>query len=109
MRLLNDILMNASDASANVNSLGIDSSFMVAVSASAVVTGTAAGTLKLQACNDKLTPTHWIDVPSASQAVAGAGNYLIPKLDVAYQWLRVIYVSTSGTGTITANLKSIGF
>lgn len=114
MRFICEPVLKAADASQNQNSQVIDASQLFKGSAQAVVTGTAAGTLKVQVSNDnyipaKAPPTHWNDLSGSSVAIAGAGNYLIPQVDLCYQWLRLVFTNTSGTGTITANFKGNGF
>jgi hypothetical protein len=114
MKWLRYTSLNAADASMNQSGSAIDATLMVYASAQAIISGTAAGTLKLQGSNDApagpqyLTtsaPIHWSDLASVS--ISGAGVYLIPKTDICYEWVRVIYVSASGTGTITANVKTV--
>lgn len=73
------------------------------------------GTLKLQASNDaalgfptsSFVPTTWVDVKTT--AVSGNGSYSISYTNVAYEWLRVVYVATSGTGgLVTATFEGVG-
>jgi hypothetical protein len=118
MRFITDTLLNAVDASAATQtSAALDTSYMVAgsVQVVAVGAGTPTGALKIQASNDAgsalsgASPTNWTDITSQTVSVAGAGTYLIPKVDLCYQWIRVVYTKASGTGTITANFKGIGF
>lgn len=84
-----------------------------------VATGSAGGTMKLQASNDNpvigtgQVPTNWSDIPTvngvaASITVSGAGAVISPVIELCYQWVRVVYTNT-GTGTIGASLKIIGF
>lgn len=102
-------------AAATVNSVALDAENLYQCSAQIVCTGSAAGTLKLQASNDiqlgqqpsTLTPTNWSDIPSATVTVSGAGSYLIPKTDICYQYVRLVYTN-SGTGTISVNIKALG-
>ena len=64
--------------------------------------------MKLQASNDEQpdlrnagwVPTNWSDISGATVAISGAGAFLIPKTDLCYQWVRVVYTN-SGTGTQT--------
>lgn len=94
-----------------------DASFMFAISAVATSTGTEAGTLKFQASNDKRTGmqdtgadiTNWVDITGATVAItSGGGPYIIPKFDVSYSWIRMVYTHGSGAGIVTARMKSIG-
>lgn len=73
------------------------------------------GTLKLQASNDQapgfptssFVPTTWVDVKTT--AVSGDGSYQISYTNVAYEWLRVVYVATSGSGgLLTATFEGVG-
>lgn len=101
-----------SQAAATVTGSPIPAMNLLYGSAQITATGSAAGTLKFQASNDvprspTTPPTHWNDIPSATVAVSGAGSFMIPKTDLCYQFIRLVYTNT-GTGTIQANVKTIG-
>lgn len=79
-----------------------------------VTTGSAAGTLKLQASNDAgVIPelgeqsatgiTNWDDVTTV--AVSGAGPYTFDSINQNYRWARVTYVHTSGTGNMAVRVS----
>jgi hypothetical protein len=93
---------------ADVISTPADTSSVFAVSAQALVTGGASptGILKLQASNDGINYT---DVPSATVSISADGSYLIPVVNVAYEFIRAVYSFTSGTGTLTATIKTVGY
>lgn len=112
MKYVRDTLISAADGSVNVTSAIIDSNQLISISLQAVATGTIAGTAKLQFSDDpgfphRPDPINWNDVPSATVAVASAGSYAIPKTDLCYRWLRVVYTATSGTGTLTVNFNAL--
>lgn len=72
---------------------------MIAASLQMVITGTAqsapAGNLLIQVSNDPplaAVPTHWST--GATLAVSGAGTYLVPKIDISYQFIRALYDNT---------------
>lgn len=109
MRYVNETIMSAVTINADVQSAALDTSSMIQVSAQAVVTGTVAGTLKMQASNDPGTPTSWSDISGATIAISNAGTYFIPKQDICYMAVRLAYVSTSGTGALTAKVKANGY
>lgn len=81
------------------------------VSVQAVCTGAAGGTMKLQASNDfpvnGVAPVNFTDIPGASVTITGAGSFLIPKTELSYQYVQVVYTNT-GSGTISARAKFIG-
>lgn len=120
MRILQETIISAGDIAGNPvpTSAAIDASSIYSVSTQCVTVGSSpTGTLKLQCSNDKVNaanlaldtvPTNWSDIPNASVAVSAAGVTLIPKTDICYQWIRAIWTQTSGTGTITVNLKTLG-
>jgi len=70
--------------------------------------GTAAGTVTVQASNDvgtgfpvtESSPSPWVTLPSVSAVVAGNGQVLIPITNVAYQFIRVVYTRSAGTGGV---------
>jgi hypothetical protein len=71
------------------------------------------GTFKLQASCDPGQPnaqseaqqysgvSNWTDISSSSQAVTTSGNVIWNIADPGYQWVRVAWTATSGTGTVT--------
>lgn len=78
-------------------------------------TSTAAGTAKIQVSNDLGDPQevpatfHWVDLPSASVALTAAATVLIPKFETSYQWMRVVYTNSAGSGNVTALVKGTGW
>lgn len=104
------IALNAIDAAvASTNSGAIPASLTWAMSVQVIATGAPVGVVKIQASNDNTSPltlnnvTNWTDISSATVAVGASGSFLIPKLEVCYSYVRVVYTKTSGTGAITAN------
>lgn len=107
--------------SSSVNSDPIDCSNIFSISAQAVSTGSPTVVVKLQASNDppaslpldangKPIPQNWTDISGASVSVGAAGTFLIPKLDICYQYIRV--VSTTGsadTGNTAVDIKVLGY
>lgn len=69
-------------------------------------TGSPVGTIKLQVSNDITTgcsnATHWSDYTQTIQPVSGAGDYLWNSFTANYHCLRLLYVKSSGTGTLNA-------
>lgn len=97
----NTYLASASLASNNT-SAAINVSDWTHFSLMLVWTGTPTGSFKLQCSNDMQAPTNWEDVTGSSFAVAGAAGQLVFNYDTApFKWVRLVYTSTSGTGTIT--------
>ena len=95
----------------------IDANQLLYVSVQIVASGAPVGVAKLQCSNDFSTDkinstqqvvTNWSDIPSATVAVSAAGVFLVPKTDLCYRWIRVVYTKTSGTGAITANVNALG-
>jgi hypothetical protein len=97
---------------ATYKSSAIDAKLLFQMSVFVIAAGTIAGTVKLQVSNLKATPAvdaDWIDLPSATITMTGtAGNFLIPKTEICYQWVRVVSTVSGGTGTATADVKALG-
>lgn len=86
-----------------------------------VFTGSPVGTLRIQASADSGTPdgglspqangvTNWTDITASDVAITTAGNTMINVQNAGYNWVRLVYVSTSGTGSLTsarANVKGV--
>lgn len=101
-------------AAATVTSAAIDSRNLFSCSAQIAATGSAAGTLIIEASDDIAgadgvpgPQTNWSAIPSATVSVSGAGAFLIPKTDLCYQFVRLVYTN-SGTGTISVVFKALG-
>ena len=111
MRQINDNIVPV-QAAATVTSVAIPALNLFYMSAQIATTGAAAGTLKFQASNDysqaaNFTPTNWSDIPSATVTISGTGAFLIPKTEVCYEYVRLVYTNT-GTGTISIVFKALG-
>ncbi len=112
--------MVALDASKDEVSIAIDASQVVAISAQIVMTGSATGTLNIQASNQlqppvdangNPAPTVWNDIATVGTVTLTAGGtFLIPKFDVAYAWLRASYVKNNASaGTVSVTINTKGF
>lgn len=120
MRTLNEVLLNAGDASGDLESSVLDLEQIMGFAITAVITGTAAGTIKLQGSTDPGKPgpaqgtlgidvVNWTDIAGSSQAVSGAGTVTWNFSGAFYKWAKVVYTSTSGTGSITCIANAKGF
>lgn len=91
---------------ATATSTAISSSYITDFSIQSYATGSLAGTIKVQYSNDPLSPlpTHWNDVPQANSPVGG--NILVTTS--AYNWLQVLFLSSGGSGAVTATMQSQG-
>lgn len=99
------------------NTGAFDISFLngYAIVVSWPATGTPVGTLKLQGSNDawdedsripgsetEESGATWVDIAGSSTPLSGAaGTFSWNAADQNYQAVRVAYVRTSGTGTVT--------
>jgi hypothetical protein len=87
----------------------------------AIWTGTATGTIKLQASNavtrpDPLAATtaaavpsnSWSDIASSSYSVTAAGSYTWNFTGAYYPWVRAVYANATNTGVlqVTGTFKS---
>lgn len=118
MRPNTNLNINAASAAVDQHGLVIPALQLIMASAQAVVTGTSTGTLNIQASNDQPSGvdanglpvvSHWSNISGATIAIAGAGNYLIPKIDVCYAWIRADFVhANSASGTISVNVQTSG-
>lgn len=113
MRSYNEPIINAADASTNQTSIIVKSENLHKLSLHVSMTGTAAGTVKIQMSNDEpangLAPSNFVDISGATVAVSAGGNFIIPSFDICYNYIRAVYTFTSGTGTVTAKAHLIGY
>lgn len=115
MRFLQNTLLSAGLLNADFDSAAIDCSYVVAASLVITTSSTStSGVVKLQASNDPANqlggPVNWVDIPSATVTMTSAGNYIVPKTDISYQWVRAVFTSGGAdSGTLTINMKALGF
>lgn len=120
MRNNTKLALNGLDASVDQVGDLIDARQVVAISAQIVMTGSSTGTLNIQASNDvnppvsatgAPVPINWSNIPTVGTIALTAGAvFLMPKFDVAYQWLRVAYVHNNGSsGTVSVSVNTKGF
>lgn len=116
MKPLLDPTLNSADASVDHSGGAIPCQNMYRFSATCVMTGSSTGAVKIQVSNDVVNPTepmgtpaNWVDLPSASSTISGAGTTLIASTEICYQYIRAVYTHNNGSaGTITVNIKTIG-
>jgi hypothetical protein len=112
MKPLNEKALDAVTDTAN--STEIKSDFQVACSVQVVTTSTIAGAVKLQFSNDPQNvagyPVNWSDIAGATVTLSGsAGVFHIPKTEICYNYMRVVFTKSGGSGTVTANYHSFAF
>lgn len=75
--------------------------------------GAPAGTISLQGSSDMVNkadpnliqPTNWTTILNSPQTISSTGNFMWNVHDVEYNWVRIVYVDSSG-GTSTALLTA---
>ncbi len=89
-------ILTAGDMSGSLISDVYDLQYKSLAAVQAFYTGTPVGSLVVQVSNDG---THWSTAQTAT-AISAAGDIMINLGLVGYQFLRVIYTRTSGTGAL---------
>lgn len=101
-------LVSGGDLSANLTSDPVDMQYMDNAGISVAWTGTPTGTISIQGSLD-YKPTdppragNWFDLtfdPALSQPAGSSGSILVNVNQLPYPWLRVNYVSASGSGNV---------
>lgn len=107
MRVTPYIIVNAGDMSSNVTSLPIQLDQDFGYSVQAVWAGTPSGTFLVEVSNDKLT---WVIHPQSPVTFAGQDGTIMWNINgtMNYFWARLIFISSSGPGLLTATAKING-
>ena len=80
-------------------------------------TGSPAGTVKLQGCNDiernwrhsdEENLVNWFDIDGATSELSSHTSITIEHPFARYRWLRMVYTRTSGEITITCKVQLKG-
>lgn len=69
-------------------------------------TGTAVGTISVECSNDDVTYYSLTFSPALTQPAGTAGGYLVDLNQNPFIWVRVSYVNSSGSGTLSAILSA---
>lgn len=116
MQQFQQVVLSAVSTALTQNSAAIDVANMFQVSVQCIATGTPTGAVKIQVSNDSpignkgfsssvWTPVNWTDLPAATVAIKSATTFLIPKTDICYSFIRLVYTG-SGAGTVTVQIKA---
>ncbi len=115
MRFNEKVILSAGDmSSATLASIGVPMSQMKNFCIQAVFTGSPSGTFKIQVSNDIAIPgdanpganvVNWTDYTGSSQTISAAGNIAWGASNCAFQWVRLFYTKSSGTGSVTATIN----
>ena len=72
-----------------------------------VISGSPDGSILVQTSNDPVEEedlvTNWADYPNSSTNILGVTQLVINIKDLAFRWVRLVYISVSDTGFITSN------
>ena|SRR3984957_17916264 len=115
-----ELIGSGTDASVSQTSESVNLNYRYGIAIQAVLTGTPVGTLSLQGSCDFGAPNNpqaggnnqvvnWTDISGSASPVTGAGTASWNYQGAFYKWIRLIYTSSSGTGTITVRSNSKGF
>lgn len=112
------VQLNQTNVTANLSAIPLQQKYSGSVTA-VFSDATASGTLKVQISNDKsltagllpeqFVPTNWVDLSGASATVASGANAIIPKIDLSYQYMRMVWTRSAGAGTFQVNVNVQGF
>lgn len=107
------IFTSANMATATLASASLPIYGMIGWAAQLFFTGSPVGTFKAQgSCNatgvPPTTDAEWSDIGDSSQAISAAGNILYNYDSANFNWVRIVYTKTSGTGTLNGRFNAKG-
>jgi len=92
-------LVSAANAAANITSVQLDLGDLETYSMHAdFSSATLGGTVALEASNDN---ADYVGIVGASQVIASGASHLFNVVNAAYRYVRLTWVQTGGTGTLT--------
>jgi len=117
MRVMNEAIVTNGDMSAaSITSSMVSINQAFGFSIQGVMTGgPPTGTAKLQGSCDPFVDltgtgvTNWTDITGSSVAIAAAGTFLYNVVDCEYNWVRLVYTRTAGSGTLNVRINVKGF
>jgi hypothetical protein len=103
----NPLIVNG-DMSSNINSVAVSVAGWNGFAVQSVYTGVPVGQLSVQlSCdltNDAGSVTNWDEIGDV-KAIVGAGSHTFVIREVKWKWFRLVYSSTSGSGTINSGIN----
>lgn len=111
MRFLQYKAFDASSVATDLYSDPIDVSYAVTSSVQVhLASGTATGKCFIQVSLDPINtdPTNWVEIGSGAD-LTGSATTAYERLEICANWIRLHWDHSSGTGTIDAHIKTIGF
>ena len=114
MKTANVPLVKNGDMSGTINSSPILLDQDVGVYFQAIFTGAPAGNFKLQASADVgIQPagtaiTNWTDYTGSAVSITAAGDYAWDVTTTSARWMRLVYVPSSGSGTLNVQVTTKG-
>jgi hypothetical protein len=105
-----EVILTAGNMALTLHSLVVDLGAVGLGSIQAVFTGSPVGSLFLELSDDIVPPgadpnsviTNWTTYTGSAYAVTAAGNYVFNISNMGYKWLRMTYVPSSGSGSLSA-------
>ena len=114
MKRLNEKLFDALTIASNQTSAILNCGDVYCFGIVTTVAGAAvSGTIKLQVSNDMgtnetgLGVTNWADLGTA-RTLSAAGSFADNFDGQSFKWVRAVYTTAAGTGTITVNFNGKG-
>ena len=99
--LFNTVVLSQVDAAVNQQSVSVDISEASGFAVHAVFTGSPNGQLKIMGSNDASLGFGVIQ----TQSISSSGSVLLNVQSAHYTSMRVEYVATSGSGTLSARVS----
>jgi hypothetical protein len=106
-------LFDAQTLSASINSAGTNVSYMNSGVMQIIVGAGLTGQLYIETSNDVVQeakqeqPTNWFDIGIGLAPLTGsAESYFIDFQTFGFNWLRIKYTHTSGSGVVTATIAA---
>lgn len=101
-------LIIGGDMSANIVSKSMPTPQSRTLGITMVFTGSPTGTFNVESSNDN---TNWIDLPFTEGVIAASGSgdsHALTLKEFPFDFVRVVYTFTSGTGVLNVIVKAKG-
>lgn len=107
------------DADRTSNPIHVGTQYNICVQVSVVKDGSIEGDFKIQiSCDDDKSGTteaqrasnvtNWTDLYTSSQEILDTGAVAWNISDIAFEWIRIVYTRTAGSGTVSARVNGRG-
>jgi len=102
---INSQIVTNGDMTTTITSTAVEVDESITINVQATWTGSPVGTIELQVSNNP-TLLGYTTINASVSAVSGPGTYSVNYERIGFSYVQLVYIPTSGSGTLNAVLNA---